>query len=115
MYEYRAEVLRVLDGDTIYARVDLGLDVQTTLTLRLAGIDAPELPTVEGVAAKAHLAGLIGLPENSQVMIRTQKDKRERYGRYLATLIRADGLDINAQMITDGHAVAYDGHGPRVP
>lgn len=111
MYEYRAQILRVVDGDTVHARVDLGFDVRFDMKLRLAGINAPEMKTPEGPPAKARLVELLGLAELggavSVVTIRTQKDKQEKYGRYLATLIMADGTDVNARMIAEGQAVPY--------
>ncbi|HHN73390.1 MAG TPA: thermonuclease family protein, partial [Thermopetrobacter sp.] len=41
-YRYRLRVLRVIDGDTLVARVDLGFETHVVVRLRLAGIDAPE-------------------------------------------------------------------------
>ena len=108
MYEYRARWVEVYDGDTIRAEVDLGLDTYHRLTLRLAGIDAPEMGTPEGAASKAHLSSLIA---DSPVLVRTIKDRKEKYGRYLAILLVTglDGLlrDVNQRMITDGFAKVY--------
>lgn len=104
MYEYRASIIRVIDGDTVRARLDLGCDVRIDLTLRLYGINAPELNTEAGVAAREHLIALIG---DSLVVVRTIKDKREKYGRYLATLVGPLGTDINDRMVADGHAAPY--------
>lgn len=120
MYEYRATVLRVVDGDTVHADVDLGFDAHQLMTLRLAGINAPEHGTPEGEAATAALKELIYGPTlghlanppnviHAVVMLHTFKDKREKFGRYLATLFTLTGVDINAAMIAGGHAVAYDG------
>jgi len=115
MYEYRGEVTRVVDGDTIHARLDLGLDVRIDVTLRLHGINAPEHGTAAGDAATSHLVQLLS-PANHLVervvTVRTIKDHREKYGRYLAVLIRDDGMNVNEQMVADGHAVHYAG-GPR--
>ena len=41
MYEYRARITRVIDGDTVEAEIDLGFHVTFTATLRLTGINAP--------------------------------------------------------------------------
>jgi endonuclease YncB( thermonuclease family) len=109
MYQYRATVVRVVDGDTVWLDVDLGFDVRRKDSFRLYGIDAPEMGTPEGVAAKAFLAGLLG--QSSEVMVQTYKDRRERYGRYLASLWINDE-DLNLKMIASGHAVEYFG-GPR--
>jgi len=53
LYTYKARVLRVLDGDTIEAVIDLGFGITITQTLRLRGIDCPELVSKEGKEAKA--------------------------------------------------------------
>ena len=41
-YTYKAELLRVVDGDTIEVRIDLGFNVWHVCTLRLDGVDTPE-------------------------------------------------------------------------
>lgn len=105
MYEYRASIIRIVDGDTVHADVDLGCDVHEMLTIRLYGINAPEMGTPEGPPAKDHLEGLI--PVGSSLTLHTVKDKREKYGRYLGTFIRDDGVDVNASMVADQFAVAY--------
>ena len=46
-YRYRAEVGRVVDGDTIDAVIDLGFYIEITERLRLEGLDTPE---IHGVA-----------------------------------------------------------------
>ena len=106
-YTYRATILRVVDGDTCHVEIDLGLDVRVRTTLRLAGINAPELPTDAGKAAKVFLDTLLA---SGEVLVRTVKDRREKYGRYLGTLYvyPAEGpaLDANATMVSSGHAVA---------
>lgn len=106
MYQYNIrEVLKVVDGDTIRATVDLGCDVHINMTIRLAHIDAPEISTPEGIAARDHLASLLLLP----LSLRTIKDKREKYGRYLGELASGRCSDLNQRMVDDGHAVRYEG------
>ena len=108
MYVYKAYVDRVVDGDTIHARVDLGCDVRIDLTLRLAYINAPERGTEEGTAATTFLKELI---EHEHVVLHTLKDKREKYGRYLAQIYLgspdAEGVDVNKALVDEGHAVPY--------
>lgn len=103
MYEYRALILRVVDGDTVHADVDLGFDAHQRMTLRLAGINAPEMGTPEGVAAKQWLADALLGAHAGPLTIRTVKDRREKYGRYLATLY-VNGVDLNEAMVAAGHA-----------
>ena len=45
MYEYRAKITRVVDGDTLKALVDVGFNMHHDVTLRLYGIDCPETRT----------------------------------------------------------------------
>jgi len=111
MYEYRARITRVIDGDTVEAEIDLGFHVSLTVTLRLAGINAPEAKGTErprGLAATRYLDSLITDLTGStrQVTVRTQKDVTEKYGRYLAVLIAGD-VNLNDRMLADGHAVPF--------
>jgi micrococcal nuclease len=104
MYEYRAVVLRVVDGDTVHLDVDLGFDVKRRDSFRFYGINAPEISTAAGKTAKAWLEKR--LPVGAVVSVRTQKDKREKYGRYLGTIF-LDDVNINEQLVTEGHAQRY--------
>lgn len=103
MYEYRMTVLRVVDGDTIHAEVDLGCDIHVDLILRLARINAPEMSTPEGPYAKTYLESLL---TPGPVLLRTIKDRREKFGRYLAELFVGD-INVNDEMVNTGHAVPY--------
>jgi len=53
VYDYQAQVLNVHDGDTLRLRTDLGFYIRFDQTVRLAGLNAPELSTPEGKAAQA--------------------------------------------------------------
>lgn len=108
MYEYRATVLAVVDGDTIKADVDLGFNTKSFQILRLAGINAPEKNTEAGKMAALWLADR--LPMGTVVTIRTQKDRREKYGRYLAEVMLGAGeVTLNEMMVANGLAKRYDG------
>lgn len=108
MYEYRCTVLSVVDGDTIHAQVDLGCDVQVKMTVRLAGLNAPEISTPEGKTAKVFVWQWVGV--GTGFTLRTSKDKREKYGRYLGTLYRdGDPQSLNYWLLANGYAVPYDG------
>lgn len=92
MYEYRATVIRVIDGDTLEVDIDLGF--KTTLKkekLRLLGIDTSELRSSDpeerehAQKAKAFVQSL--LPIGKEVILHTKKDRKGKYGRYLATVM----------------------------
>ncbi len=110
MYEYRARVASVHDADSVRLDVDLGFGIWTAKrAFRLAGIDAPELGTPEGLAARDWLRAL--LPVGSQLIAITQRDAGDKYGRMLATLYLPDEpiWSVNEQLIESGHAKPYDG------
>jgi len=112
MYEYRATLLRAVDGDTIDVQLDLGLNIYQNIKLRLAEINAPELSTEEGQAAKSALIEM--LPKTPWALnIRTIKDRKEKYGRYLAQVMFQDSngeiIFANNEMIRTGNAVPYHG------
>ena len=111
MYEYRARITRVIDGDTVEAQVDLGFRVSLDVVLRLIGINAPEVHGPDrprGQAATRHLTELLQrlTPTDGRITVRTQKDLTEKYGRYLATLIAGE-VNLNDRMVSDGHAVPF--------
>jgi micrococcal nuclease len=120
IYIYKAELIRVIDGDTVALVIDLGFDTSRIERFRLYGIDAPEMRTKEGKAAKAWLEDAIRPPEPIyvQTIQLSTKSKRDKYGRFLAVLYdgasdmqasgptntRVSPSSINARMITEGHA-----------
>lgn len=110
MYEYRAIVLRHLDGDTAQYRVDLGFRVHVEATIRLlgskAGVDTPE--DKAGLPAKARVMAV--MPANTQVTLRTQKpaDKMDGgFGRWLAQVLLPDGTNLGDMLMDEGLAVEY--------
>ena len=95
MYTYAAKLIDVIDGDTVDLLIDLGFGVHVKERCRLYGIDAPEMPTAQGQAAKAYLESLLGaatgdLHVETVKMPRRPKEKTDKYGRYLAVLY--DGI-----------------------
>jgi micrococcal nuclease len=110
MYQYRATVTAIHDGDTYTLDIDLGLNVHLTdQKLRLAHANAPELPTPEGQAARLWVAAT--MPINTIVTIDTIKatGEKEKFGRWLAQVTLPDGTDLATTMIAAGHAVPYEG------
>ncbi len=106
MYEYRARVVKIKDGDTVVLDVDLCLHVvREKETFRLARINAPELGTPEGDAAKRHLEALLAGVE--RVLIQTKKPEgdTEKYGRFLVEIFFPNDPEaISDKMVKAGHA-----------
>lgn len=113
VYEYRASVLRVIDGDTIEVTLDLGFHTYRKETLRLRGIDAPEMHAAdEAQKAKAHAAkGALRamVITEKPLTIRTYKDQRDKYGRYLAEVFveqpDSTQLNVSAELVERGFAI----------
>lgn len=110
MYEYKARLVRVIDGDTVILAVDLGFHLTAELAFRLLAIDTPELkgPTREaGLAAKVELERLCGL---GQLRVTTQKT--DKYGRWLAHIdvLAQDGsviVNVSSSLLEGGFGVHY--------
>lgn len=116
MYQYKAKILKVLDGDTVDIDLDLGFNiVMANQRVRMAGIDTPESRTVDkeekirGNLSKKKLAEK--LPIGSVVIIETQKSDNndDKFGRILAKFILEDGSSLNQWMIDNNYAVLYQG------
>jgi micrococcal nuclease len=108
-YTYAVVVHRVVDGDTLNLDLALGFDVwMQDQNIRLAHIDAPEMPTEAGQAAKAYLESLLG-PLPAKLVMASLKDAQDKYGRYLGVFLTPSGLNINEAMVAAGHAVPYEG------
>ncbi len=107
MYEYRAFVRKIYDGDTITVDIDLGFDVVLKdQKIRLVRIDAPEVrggERPEGLKSRDALRTKIG---NKWVKIKTQKDKKGKYGRWLGEIWLED-LCVNDWLLKEGHASLY--------
>jgi endonuclease YncB( thermonuclease family) len=95
-FTYKAEVLRIVDGDTLRVRAHLGFDSAVRHTLRLRGINTPEMSSPEGEEAKAFVEA--ALAEVDFVVARTYW--RGRYGRYLADIFYLPGAE-NPQVVAD--------------
>lgn len=101
MYQYNAIVRKVVDGDTIEIDIDLGLSAWIHAEkIRLYGIDTPEVFGVKKGSSEWELGNKASVfvkehvKENGAVIIETIKDKREKYGRYLALIYLKTGPDI---------------------
>jgi endonuclease YncB( thermonuclease family) len=110
-------LVRIHDGDTMVVRADLGWHVQLETAVRVDGINAPELPTPEGVAARDYLINLL-LPDGKGVLVsKAMLGTFEKYGRVLADVALPDRtgkmVDVAQAMLDAGHAVVWHGRGPK--
>jgi micrococcal nuclease len=120
---YGAEVLNVVDGDTVDLRIDLGFDIHHKIRVRLYGVNTPESRTsnkqekVLGLKAKQFTKDW--LSGHKWVFVNTIPDKNDKYGRILARIYSsqdiADPLTacLNTDIIQSGFAREYFGVGDK--
>ena len=118
MYKYKAKLIKIVDGDTLDAMIDLGFNTWVKKRVRLHGIDAYESRTrdkeekIKGLAAKARLKEVL---ENQDEFTLISHGVG-KYGRCLGeihvtrTYIRSSkyhGKSINKMLVREGHAKEY--------
>ena len=101
LFTYTAYVTQTIDGDTVRTVVDLGFKFSTVQTLRLRGLDAPEIESAEGKEAKAFVKKILKKTHGS-ILIKTVKS--DKYDRYLADVWVGDTY-LNQKLIDEGLAV----------
>lgn len=107
-YTYEATVENIVDADTVDLSVNLGFSITFKERFRLYRINAWETRGKErekGLLAEKWLTSKI--PPGTAIMIRTVKDKKGKYGRYLADLwVIEDGawLNLNDELVKLNHA-----------
>ena len=97
MYTYKATIDNIYDGDTITCTIDCGFGIRLSKQkIRLFGIDTPEIrgenkeegKRVRDIVRKK----LLG----KDVIIKTIRDKKCKYGRYLGIIyLEEDDKQIN--------------------
>lgn len=102
-YELRGKVIAIADGDTI-TLLDADKRQQK---IRLADIDAPERRQPWGQRAKDALSRLVMARD-----VRADCREADRYGRHVCTIF-AGTTDVNAALITQGHAWVYERYNRR--
>lgn len=108
LYNYKAKVTRVVDGDTVELIIDLGFTVQWKSTCRLFGINTPELiskdPLVRVKALEAKQYVIDKLPIGTVVQITSRQ--LDKYGRPLADIFYAEDMKhLNQELLDAGLAV----------
>ena len=119
MYNYKISVIKVVDGDTIDAEIDLGFDIKVKKRVRFLGMNAPESRTrdleekARGLAAKDRVKALLEGCKNIQL----KSHGLGKFGRCLGEIFldTIDGqekltlVSLNELLISEGHAVEYHG------
>ena len=117
MYEYKVNILKVVDGDTVDVDIDLGFGCWLrNERVRIVGIDCPESRTsdriekVFGEAAKQRLTSLL----SSEAILISQVSKmgenmKGKFGRILGDFRTINDQVVSTTLMEEGHAAAYNG------
>ncbi len=115
MFDYPAKIIAIVDADTIDIRRDAGCDVFQEMRIRFSKINAPEKATPEGKVAIQWLTSQLKNSDGSfkELVVLTEKDKKEKYGRYLGEIwIKGEDYSkvasINVRMVESGNAIFKD-------
>lgn len=120
---YAAEVISVIDGDTVDLRIDLGFNIHHKIRVRLYGVNTPESRTSNkeekalGLKAKEYTKGW--LDTHKWVFVNTIPDKNDKYGRILAKIYSSEDINspqtacLNKDIIESGFAREYFGTGDK--
>lgn len=109
MWDYRAQLVRVTDGDTVRFNLDHGMSIRSVQAIRLAGVDAPEMDTPAGKAARLWVVDWFASHDHDDLnewpfRVTTVKDRRT-FNRYIG-VVRCDVCgavlndDVNAYLVT---------------
>ena len=116
---YSAKVVRVVDGDTCDAMIDLGFDVWVKSRIRFYGVDTWESRTrnleekKKGLAAKEYVKDLLENSDEGKFSIISHG--RGKYGRVLGELfVKGHETSVNELLKENGHAYEYHGEKKKV-
>ena len=116
---YSAKLVRVVDGDTADAMIDLGFNVWVKNRIRFMGVDAWESRTrnkeekVKGLAAKAYVKDLLENSDNGKFSIVSHGVGK--YGRVLGEIfVKGHETSVNKLLMENGHAYQYHGEKKKV-
>ena len=112
LYEYRASLQKVVDGDTLDLSIDLGMHVYSRQRVRLLHVDTPERGQVGSAEATQAVKDWF-TTHGTNVVIRTYLDKGDKYGRFLAEVFPHDGSEcLGEWLLLHKFGSPYEG-GPR--
>ena len=109
MYEYRAKLIKIIDGDTIDAEIDLGFNISVKKRVRFLGINAPETRTRDLVEKRAGLkvkSRLEALFDASDGTFTLKSHGVGKFGRCLGEIF-IDKVNINELLLKEGLVTKY--------
>ena len=116
---YSAKVVRVVDGDTADAMIDLGFDTWVKKRIRFFGVDTWESRTrnleekKKGLAAKDYVKDLLENSDEGKFLLKSHGVGK--YGRVLGELfVKGHDTSVNELLKENGHAYEYHGEKKKV-
>ena len=113
-HNYSAKLLRVVDGDTCDAMIDLGFNTWVKKRIRFKGVDCWESRTRDldekkkGLVAKAYTKDLLENSDEGKFVLKSYGVGK--YGRVLADLfVKGHEQSVNQLLLENGHAYEYEG------
>lgn len=116
LWHYRASPTRIIDGDTLELRIDMGFKMSIDTSVRVLGVDTPERrkAVMEGYyAAKKFVddwmqdALSMALELDPEWPLRIVSHKPDSFGRWLAEVYNLEGKSLAASIIQEGLGVPY--------
>lgn len=122
LYEYKCDVVRVIDGDTVVVNIDLGFDTWLfDQHIRIQRIDTPEVRTrnleekEKGLAAKARAEELLPAGSTQYLVSRAYDSNTGKYGRIVGDFLLIYYVEGDVKykkyyseiMLLEGHAEEY--------
>jgi len=105
MYEYKAKMLYIVDGDTYDVEVQLGFFITHQIRIRLKDLDTAEIYRPEndaelkhGQEARDFIRALVA--RNPEIVVRTYKHKGSTFGRFVADITIEDERGVKKDLKT---------------
>ena len=118
-HNYSAKLVRVVDGDTADAMIDLGFNTWVKKRIRFKGVDTWESRTrnleekKKGLAAKAYVKDLLENSDDGKFLIKSHGVGK--YGRVLGDhFVKGEEKSVNELLVENGHAYTYHGEKKKV-
>ena len=116
MYEYKVNIIKIVDGDTVDVDIDLGFGMWIKdERVRMMGIDTPESRTRDkvekkfGLASKERLKSMLGKKGILKTQVNKKgEDMKGKFGRILGDFVVDDKMATEI-LVEEGYAVAYFG------
>ena len=116
---YSAKLVRVVDGDTADAMIDLGFNTWVKKRIRFFGVDTWESRTrnleekKKGLAAKDYVKDLLQNSDEGKFLLKSHGVGK--YGRVLGELfVKGNEKSVNELLKDNGHAYEYHGEKKKI-